>query len=58
MSQTVTMHLPSIEFYIHPSMGLCFIRTKRDGSQATAQYLDDPNAIKELRDWLEVQDDR
>jgi len=55
MSQTVTMHLPSIEFYIHPSMGLCFIRTKRDGSQTTAQYLDDPNAIKELRDWLEVQ---
>jgi len=55
MSQTVTITLPSIEFYNHPSMGLCCIRTKRDGSQITAQYLDDRNAIKALRDWLEVQ---
>ena len=43
---------PSCEFYLDYAMGLCYVRTKSDGTQSTAQYLDAEQAKAKLAEWL------
>lgn len=43
---------PSCEFYLDFAMGLCYVETRSDGTQRTAQYLDAKKAQERLEEWL------
>lgn len=52
MRQTDPKYHPGLEFYVHPSMGLCGIENDARGDQGTYQYLTPDEALEWLRIWL------